>query len=153
MSTTRASTGPVDFFAITFPGSRFTGQIIPAIQELVDAGTIRIIDVLFAVREGDGEVRVLELDEIPTDFFQEFDPVVAELSGLLTPDDVRHLAVGLEPDATMALLLFENTWARKVADAIEAADGEVLMFERVPRPVVQDLVDEREHLLAENTSA
>jgi hypothetical protein len=153
MSTTPISVGPVDFFALSFPGNQFRGEIIPAIQELVDAGTIRVIDILFAVKEGDEDVRVLELQEIPSELFARFDPVVAEITGIMTPDDVHHLSVGMEPDSTMALLLFENTWARKVADAIEAADGRVLMFERIPRPIVQDLIEEREQLLAEGASA
>lgn len=154
MSTTpMISVGPVDFLALKFPGNHFRGEIIPAIQDLVDAGTIRVIDILFAVKVGDEDVRVVELQEIPNDLFARFDPVVAEITGLLTPNDVRALSAGMEPDSTMALLLFENTWARKVGDAMQAADGEVLMFERIPRPVVQDLIAEREQLLAESASA
>lgn len=153
MSTTPISVGPVDFFALSFPGNHFRGEIIPAIQELVDAGTIRVIDILFAVKEGDADVRVIELQELPSEVFARFDPVVAEVTGLMTPDDVRHLSAGMAPDSTMALLLFENTWARKVGDAIQAADGRVIMFERIPRPVVQELIAEREQLLAEGASA
>jgi hypothetical protein len=148
MSTEAVSVGPVDFFVLRFPGNHFRGEIIPAIQELVDAGTVRIIDILFAVREGDAEVRVLELQEIPSEIFARFDPVVGEITGVMTPEDVRKLSAGMEPDSTMALLLFENTWARKVADAIQAADGEVVLFERIPRTVVQELIAEREQLLA-----
>jgi hypothetical protein len=153
MSTAPISVGPVDFLALTFPGNHFRGEIIPAIQELVDAGTIRVIDILFAVKVGDEDVRVLELQEIPSDVFARFDPVVGEITGLLTPGDITHLSVGMEPDSTMALLLFENTWARKVGDAIQAADGEVILFERIPRPVVQRLIEEREQLLAESATA
>jgi hypothetical protein len=119
----------------------------------VDAGTIRVIDILFAVKVGDEDVRVLELQEIPSEVFARFDPVVGEITGLLTPGDITHLSAGMEPDSTMALLLFENTWARKVGDAIQAADGQVLVFERIPRTVVQSLIEEREQLLAEAATA
>jgi hypothetical protein len=98
-------------------------------------------------------VRVLELQELPSEVFARFDPVVSEVTGLMTPDDVRHLSADLAPDSTMALLLFENTWARKVGDAIEAADGRVIMFERIPRPIVQELIAERTQLLTEGTTA
>ena len=37
--------GPVDYAIVAFPGNRFQGDIAPAIGELVDDGTIRIIDV------------------------------------------------------------------------------------------------------------
>jgi hypothetical protein len=152
MSDAPISVGPVDFFVLRFPGNNFRGEIIPAIQELVDAGTIRVIDILFAVRDGDADVRVLELQEIPSEVFARFDPVVGEITGIMTPDDVQKLSVGMEPDSTMALLLFENTWARTVSDAIAAADGEVVLFERIPRTIVQELIAEREALLAESTS-
>ena len=148
MTTAAPSVGPVDFIALAFPGNNFKGEIIPAIQELVDAGTIKIIDVLFAYKQGDEDVRVLELQEIPSEVFQRFDPVVAEVTGLLTENDVRSLSAGLPTDTSLALLLFENTWARKVGDAIQNADGQVILFERIPRPVVQTLIEEREQLLA-----
>lgn len=153
MSIAPLSVGPVDFFVLRFPGNQFRGEIIPAIQELVDAGTIRVIDILFAIRDGDADVRVLELQEIPSEIFARFDPVVGEITGLMTSEDVQKLSAGMEPDSTMALLLFENTWARKVGDAIQAADGEVVLFERIPRTVVQELIAERQQLLAEGASA
>jgi hypothetical protein len=153
MSTNPISVGPVDFIAIGFPRNQFRGEIIPAIQSLVDAGTIRIIDILFAFKQGDDDVRVLELQEIESELRQRFEPMVAEVTGLLTENDVRQLSADLPPDSSVALLLFENTWARKVGDAIERADGRVLMFERIPRPVVQSLIEEREELLAQSTSA
>jgi uncharacterized membrane protein len=147
------SVGPVELVVVAFPGNQFKGEIIPAIQELVDAGTIRIIDVLFAIRQGDDSVRVLELAEIPNDLFQRFDPVVAEVTGLLTPNDAEKLSAGLPPDSSVLLLLFEHTWARKVADALEGAGGRLVLTERIPRQVVQDLIAEREQLIAEAGAA
>lgn len=148
-----SSVGPVDFFVIAFPGNEFKGEIAPAIQDLVDAGTIRVIDVLLAYKQDDEDVRVLELQEVPSEVFQRFEPIVAEITGLLTENDVRALSAGLPSDTSIMLLLFENTWARTVGDAIENADGQVVMFERIPRPVVQDLIQEREELIAQQTDA
>jgi hypothetical protein len=143
------SVGPVELVVLAFPGNQFKGEIIPAIQEVVDAGTVRIIDILFAIREGDDSVRVLEIQEMEDEIFRRFDPVVAEITGLLTPADAEKLTAGLEPNSAVALLLFEHTWARKVADAIENANGRVLLVERIPRQIVQELIAEREQLIAE----
>jgi len=153
MSTEAPSVGPVDFIVIAFPGNEFKGEIAPAIQDLVDAGTIRVIDILLAYKQGDEDVRVLELQEVPSEVFQRFEPIVGDITGLLTENDVRSLSAGLPSDTSIMLLLFENTWARKVGDAIENAEGQVVMFERIPRPVVQDLIQEREELLAQQTDA
>jgi hypothetical protein len=147
------STGPVDLVVVGFPGNKFSGEIIPAIQDLVDADTIRIIDILFAVREGEEDVRVFELQELESELFNRFDPIVAEVTGLLTADDARHLSSGLPPDSTIALILFENTWARKVGDAMAAADGQLLFFERIPRAVVEELIEEHAQLVAAEETA
>jgi hypothetical protein len=141
------SIGPVDLVVIKFPGNRFSGEIIPAIQRVVDNGTIRIIDILFAIRQGEDDVRVLEIGELEDDLLQRFDPVVADVTGLLTANDAKQLTAGLAPNSSVALLLFENTWARNVADAIANASGEVLLTERIPRQVIADLVAEREEAL------
>ena len=39
--------GPVDVYIIGFPGNKFTGRIAPAILDLVENGTIRVLDLLF----------------------------------------------------------------------------------------------------------
>jgi hypothetical protein len=36
--------GPIDIMIIGFPGNKFGGQIAPAVMELVETGTIRVID-------------------------------------------------------------------------------------------------------------
>jgi hypothetical protein len=35
--------GPVDIVIIDFPGNNFNGKVAPAILELVESGTIRLI--------------------------------------------------------------------------------------------------------------
>jgi hypothetical protein len=37
-------------------------------------------------------------------------------------------------------LLFENTWAARFAQAIRNAKGEVLLNERIPRPVIEEVI-------------
>ena len=83
------SVGPVELVVLGFPGNRFKGEIIPAIQELVDAGTVRIIDILFAIRQGDDSVRVLEIQEMEDEIFKRFDPVVAESPACSRPPTPR----------------------------------------------------------------
>jgi hypothetical protein len=114
---------------------------------------VRIIDILFAIRQGEDDVRVLELQELEDDLLQRFDPVVADITGLLTPNDAKVLTADLEPESSVALLLLGHTWAREVADAIANANGQVLLSERIPRPTVELLVEERERLLAEQAAA
>ena len=54
------SLGPIEMLVVKFPGNRFSGEIIPALAELVENGTVRIVDLLFAVKNKQGDVKVLE---------------------------------------------------------------------------------------------
>ena len=56
--------GPVDVVIIGFPGNKFTGQIAPAILELVENRTIRIIDLLFVSKDSDGVVTTFEIADL-----------------------------------------------------------------------------------------
>ena len=51
--------GPVDVYIIGFPGNKFTGRIAPAIMELVENGTIKVLDLLFVTKDADGVVTSL----------------------------------------------------------------------------------------------
>jgi hypothetical protein len=60
-----------------------------------------------------------------------------EVGGLLNEDDVMRTADNLEPDSSAALLVWENVWARKVAQAMRDAGGVLVTFDRIPHDVVQ----------------
>ncbi len=129
--------GPVDYAVIAFPGNQFRGEIGPALADLVDAGTIRIIDIAFAGKSADGDVVAFELTELDPDVQEGLDKLGIEVQGLLTADDLELIAEGLDPDSSAALIVWENVWARNVAQAMRDAGGILVDFERVPHEVVQ----------------
>lgn len=134
------SYGPVELLVVAFPGNQFTGQIAPAVAELVEGGLIRIIDVLFIQKDAAGVVTETELSELVEDVYIAFDPLVSDLAGLLTHDDAERLAASLAPNSSAGIMLFENTWAMRFADAVRDANGQVLLNERIPRAVIEALV-------------
>ena len=136
------SIGPVELLVLKFPGNQFTGEVGPALKELVDSGTIRIIDLLFAITDPQGNIAVVELSDLDSAAKGEFDPVVTDQTDLLTHDDARTLAAGLGPDSSGAIMLFENTWATKFVEAMRNANGQLVMSERVPRAVIDELIAE-----------
>ena len=56
--------GPVDYAVIAFRGNQFNGEIVPAIDDLVSAGTIRLIDAAFVGKNGQGDVFTSEVIEL-----------------------------------------------------------------------------------------
>lgn len=136
--------GPVELLVLKYTGDRFTGVPAAKVKELIDAGFIRIIDVIFARKGEDGEIKVLELNDLDEDEYGHFDPIVADITGLLNQDDVRALTADWEPRTTAVVALFENMWAGQFRRDVEEAGGEVILAERIPRSVIDELERERE---------
>ena len=133
------SLGPIEMLVVKFPGNRFSGEIIPALGELVENGTVRIVDLLFAVKSKGGDVTVLEFSDLDPDIFGEWDPLISDVTPMLNEDDAHQIAETLENNSSAGILLFENTWATRFVDAVSNARGEVVLNERIPRSVVQEL--------------
>jgi uncharacterized membrane protein len=137
--------GPVDVAIIGFPGNKFRGEIAPALADLVEAGTIRIIDVAFVGKDENGDVVAFELTELDPDVRAGLENLGVEVNGLLNEEDIVSTADALEPNSSAALLVWENVWARKVTQAMRDAGGVLLDFNRIPHEVVQAA---REYALA-----
>jgi len=136
------SYGPVELVVLRFDSIDFRGEVLREIQKVVDVGTIALIDILLAVRLGDDPVRVLEVTELEDPILQRWEPIITDAGGLLTTDDAERLSANLAPDSAVALLVFEHRWVAPIADAIEDAGGSVVMTERIPRAVIEQLVAE-----------
>ena len=109
--------GPVDYVVVEFPAGaqNFTGEMAAELLKLVDAGTIRVIDVLILDKNEDGSVDVTELSDI--DQLGELQAIEAQLAELLAADDVAHLAAAMDPGSTAGVLIYENLWAAPFASA------------------------------------
>jgi uncharacterized membrane protein len=134
------SLGPIELLVVKFPGNQFKGEIAPALADLVESGTIRIIDLLFAIKDEEGTLAVLELNELGDETLAVFKPEPSDLSDTLTEEDGKALGGGLENNSSAAILLFENVWATKFADALRNANGELILNERIPRAVIDELI-------------
>ena len=141
--------GPVQYLIVSFPGNKFKGEILPELANLVESGTIRIIDLAFVGKDASGNTLMFEVSDLDPAIQKEFGAMDAEPSGLFNEDDLRAAAEELEHESSAALLVWEDVWATKLAAAIRNAGGEVLDLDRIPREVV---VAAREYALAQSTS-
>ena len=146
-----ASMGPVEYVLIAFPGNRFKGEIVPAVAELVDDGTVRIIDVAFIKKDAEGNTTMFEYDMLDDVLAFGFADVDGEAGGVLNDEDLELVAETLEPDSSAALIVWEHRWAARVAQAIRDAGGRIIASERVPDEVVeQALADLATRLTTDN---
>ena len=56
--------GPVEYIIVAFPDNDFHGSIAPALAKLVESKTVRILDLMFIAKDGDGNVIAFEYDEL-----------------------------------------------------------------------------------------
>ena len=129
--------GPVEYLVVEFPGNQFKGEIVPALVELTDSGTIRIIDLLFVKKDAEGDVSWFELDSLAPGEAAAFDDLDGEIGDLLNEEDIMIAAEMLEPNSSAAMMVFENVWATRLRNAIVNANGRLVDNARIPAPVVQ----------------
>ncbi|HEV7763233.1 MAG TPA: DUF6325 family protein [Acidimicrobiales bacterium] len=131
-------TGPVEMALIGFPGNRFDGSIIPALAELVDTGTVRVIDLVVVKKDADGNVTAAELSQLDDDEAATFEALDGEIGELFSDEDLAAAGEQLPPDSAAALLLWENSWATRLAAEVAGAGGVLLLHDRVPADAVRD---------------
>jgi hypothetical protein len=130
--------GPVEILCIKFPNTYIKDDIAAALKTLVEIGTIRIIDILFIRKSENGEVTVNEIDEMKDVDHSLLDPLVSDISGLISEVDIQGIAEALDNSSFAALMLFENTWATAFRDAVINANGQLLLNERIPSSVIDE---------------
>lgn len=124
--------GPVDYVVVEFPAgaSNFTGEMAKELVALVDAGTIRLIDVLILTKDEGGSVDAMELSDVEE--LGELQKIETELAELLAADDVMNLAAAMDPGSTAGVLIWENLWAAPFASAARRSGGQLIADGRIP---------------------
>ena len=129
--------GPVDVVIIGFPGNKFSGRIAPALMDLVESGTVRVIDLLFVTKDADGVTTTIEMADLDPDLGPAYLDVSVTAAGALGPEDAEEVAEDLPANSSALLIAFENAWAAEFAEAVRAADGVLIDSIRIPYDVVQ----------------
>jgi hypothetical protein len=132
--------GPVEYAIFGFPGNQFNGELAPALASLVDKGLVRILDLVFVMKDGDGNVAAFEFDQI--DELAGFGDIEGEVGGMVNEEDIEHAGEALEPNSSAALLVWEDLWATEFASALRDCGGVILEGGRIPHELVQAVFDE-----------
>lgn len=134
--------GPIEIMVIAFPGNRFTGEILPALADLVDTDTISIIDGVFVRKDEEGTISYSEFEELGVnEDALALTDVIEMINGLVSDDDVAELAADLENDSSAAILVFEHTWFKPLRDAIVSSGGVLVDTIRIPGAVVDEVLE------------
>ena len=132
------SIGPVEYIAIAFPGNKFSGEIIPAIQKLQESGTIRVLDLVIITRTRTATSR---RSSSPTPTRSSVRCWMSSASSARTCSakrTSRTSAAALDPNTTAGLMIWENVWAAEFAKSLRNANGILIANGRIPAELIEE---------------
>jgi uncharacterized membrane protein len=132
--------GPVDVALILFEGNQFNGDVAPAILELQESGIVHVIDLAFVSKDEDGTVAFVEVADAAA--ATAFEALATDQADLLSDQDLGELGSGLDPGSSALVIVYENSWSARLAQAIRESHGRLLLQERIPRELVLAAIDD-----------
>jgi len=133
--------GPIEVLVLGFPGNEFTGGILPEIERLVDADTISVIDAMLIIKDEDGDVEFIEIEQLDENHdaaaLKQF---VGQSIDLLSDEDAEGFAEALAPGSSAAVLVFEHTWFKPLRDELIDSGGILIANMRIPGLVVEEVI-------------
>ena len=133
MSDNELEIGPVDYLILEWPpGSQPTGEGLAEIINLTDRGIVRVLDLAFVQKGEDGSVAGLAIADIDGDGALDLVQFEGASSGLMNQDDYDEAGAALEPGASAAILVYENSWAAPFVSAARRSGAQVVANGRIP---------------------
>jgi hypothetical protein len=131
--------GPIDVVVIAYPADApMRGDAVPIVVDLVERGIIRVLDVLFVMKNEDGSFSGFEAKDLEADEVGDLKVFEGASSGLLGEEDAATAAETLEPGSAAVMIVYENRWAAPFIAAVHRNGGVVVDSQRIP---VQDVID------------
>jgi Family of unknown function (DUF6325) len=134
--------GPIDYLVVEFPADRQPdGSALPLLRDLVEKGTIRILDLAFVRRNADGSVVGVDIADVGLQGEVDVTLFAEASSGLLDRDDLDQAGSALEPGCSAAVLVYENTWAAPFATALRRNGAQLVAAGRIPVQAILATLD------------
>src|SRR5665648_792474 len=95
--------GPVDYLMVRFPGNKFSGKAAPELLRLEKKGIIRVIDMVFIMKDENGKLvtsEAVDLTEEARAAFNEFSKNTREW---FSQGDIEEIATSLPNNSTCLL--------------------------------------------------
>jgi hypothetical protein len=133
--------GPIDFLLLEAHPDEITGDVARALLDLVEAGIVRIYDLLAIRKDEDGTFSGFDVTDLSADGVGDFVAFAGARSGLIGDDDLAEAANAIEPGTIGVLIVYENTWAIPFVAAARRAGAQVVASARIPASEVMEALD------------
>jgi uncharacterized membrane protein len=140
----------LQLLAIGFEGNKFTGQIIPELEEIRKRGLARLIDLVFVMKDENGVVTTIQMTDLSDEEKREFGMEVGALLGLgahgvegvtsgmdagasvieedfgMSDEDIDEIAAEIPNNCSALVIFAEMLWSIPLRRAIMNANGRLL---------------------------
>jgi hypothetical protein len=130
--------GPVDVVVLAIGEPHFDGSILHELEACVASGTIRVLDAMVLIKDDDGGVLGVDLEDLPAEQKAKLGFIETGTRGLFDAEDSATLSEGMTPGSAIVALAIEHTWAIPLAKAVFASGAEMGLTLRIPAPIVND---------------
>ena len=130
--------GPIDVVIVATGSPNFDGSVLAELERVAATGTIRVLDAMLIVKDADGLVVGLDLEDLPEDERTKLGFIDTGTRGLFNAEDFATLAEGLTPGSAVFALAIEHVWAVGLTNALYNAGAEIAMSYRVPAAIVDE---------------
>ena len=130
----------VGYVIVTLPDVDALAMLTPALRELVDSGTLRILDMVVVTRDDDGTPRVLEVTTL--DRIADMRSIMPDMVGLLTQRDITLASLAIPAGTAGVVMVVEDQWARPLSAAAARAGGQIVAGEHIAAERIQPALAE-----------
>ncbi|MBV9170142.1 MAG: DUF1269 domain-containing protein [Chloroflexi bacterium] len=123
--------GPIDYLAVEFPNGRVTGESFRVVTDLVRRGIVRVLDLEFVAKSGDGGVRKVELRDVEHTADVDITLWQGAESDVLDQSDFDLIAANIAPGSLAGILVYENVWAVPLLAVIERSTAHIVGHGRI----------------------
>ncbi len=135
--------GPIDYIVVSFEGNNFDGSVLSELHKAVDSGVIRVVDLIFVIKDADGNFAAAEIE----DQHEELKEAVKvfeldEELQLLSEGDVEKVAASMKNNTSAGVLVIEQLWAKGLKKALIDAGATLIDEGRIHPEVVEAAVED-----------
>ena len=130
--------GPVDVVVLAAGEPRLDGGVFAELERQAAAGTIRVLDAMILLKDDQGGVARLDLEDLPAELAAAVGFIETGTRGLFDSEDATTLFEGMVPGSAVVALAIEHTWALALVNAMYQAGVDVALNFRVPALVVDE---------------
>jgi Family of unknown function (DUF6325) len=130
--------GPVDVIVLAAGEPRLDGGVFAELERQAAAGTIRVLDAMILLKDDQGGVARLDLEDLPADMAAAVGFIETGTRGLFDSEDAETLIEGMVPGSAVLALAIEHTWALALVNALYQAGVDVALNFRVPALIVDE---------------